>query len=95
MLEAIQECISRRLPLLALLAGTPGLPDHLRQMGATHWERASQWPVGRLESDEEVRAALSTPASQSGLPIDEDAPELLVRESQRHPFFVQLVGSAA
>lgn len=61
-------------------------------MDASFWERSRTLRVGRLESEEAVRLALSVPAQKSGYPLDEDALELLVRESQRYPFFVQMLG---
>lgn len=95
LLNAIQRCLRDGFPLLAILAGTPDLPESLRKMNASFWERITDFGISRLESDEDVRQALRIPAEQSGFPIDDDALELLVRESQRYPFFIQLVGSVA
>ncbi len=36
------------LPAMLLLAGTPGLPEHLNTMGTTFWERSEELPIGRL-----------------------------------------------
>lgn len=95
LLHMTQGCVKSRLPLLAVFAGTPGLPSRFRSMHASFWERAKRFKIGRLGSDDEVRDALSIPARQSGFPIDGDALELLVRHSQRYPFFIQMLGAAA
>ncbi len=95
LLNAGQRCISDGLPLLLVLAGTPGIRQSLKEVDASFWERAHRLRVGRLETPDIVRAALSIPARNSGLPFAEDALELLVGESQRYPFFVQLLAKAS
>lgn len=95
LLNGAQTCIGEGLPLLIVLAGTPGIRQKFRKMGASFWERSNRLRVGRLESDDEVRQALAIPAKESGLPFDEDALDLLVPECQRYPFFVQVLGNRA
>ncbi len=87
-----QRCIKQGLPLLVVLAGTPGLPAHLGEMRVSFRERCTRLRIGRLETDEAVREALAKPAKDSGMPIDADALEKLVEESLRYPFFVQKLG---
>lgn len=94
-LNAAQVCVGQRIPLLTVLSGTPGIRQSLRKMGASFWERCTKLKVGRLESDAEVREALSVPATQSGLPFEDSALDLLVSEAQRYPFFIQLLGDAS
>lgn len=95
LLNAAQRCVSDGLQLLLVLAGTPHIQWAIGRMDASFWERLESLKIGRLESDDEVREALSVPASQTGLPFDDDALNLLVQESQRYPFFVQLLGWSA
>lgn len=95
LLNAIQACVSDGLPLLAVLAGTPGIEGNLRKMGASFWERCKRLRIGRLESPDDVRTALAIPAERSGMPFDDDALELLVGESQGYPYFVQVLGEAS
>ncbi len=95
LLNAVQRCVTGRLPLLLVLAGTPGLQANLRSAGAGFWERSHRLKFGRLESPEAVRNALSIPAEMSGLPFAADALELLATESQGYPFFIQLLGDRA
>lgn len=95
LLNAVQTCHGEGLRLFVVLAGTPGLEENMRKMGASFWERYERLRVGRLESSDDVRAALSIPASKSGLPFDEEALDLLVDESQGYPYFIQMLGKNA
>ncbi len=95
LLNSIQVCIAGKLPLLAVLAGTPGIYQNFRKMEASFWERCTSLKVGRLASDAEARTGLSDPAQRSNLPLDDDALDLLVAEAQRYPFFIQLLGRAS
>ncbi len=92
LLNAAQE-VGAELPCLVVLAGTPNLEGRLSAMGASFWNRAEQIRIGRL--DEAATAeALARPLSEEGVPADGDALAVMVRESQRYPYFVQLVGRA-
>lgn len=95
LLQVAQDCVTDALPLLLTMAGTPDLPSAFRKMGATFWERCRQLQIGRLENEEAARQALAVPAESTGYPIDEDALELLVRESQLYPYFLQVLGETA
>ncbi len=82
-------------PFLLVLAGTPGLPDHLSAMDATFWSRLGEGllPVGRLD-DTAAREALAQPLSAHRVGIDRDALDAVVEHSQRYPYFIQLWGEA-
>lgn len=95
LLNSTQNCVASRLPLFAVFAGTPALPSRFQLMSASFWERCRRMEIGRLESDDAVREALSVPAERAGRPIEDDALELLVRESQRYPYFTQMHGATA
>ncbi len=92
LLQAAQRCIRDDLPLLVLLAGTPAIEDSLSRAHASFWERSHLLRIGRLESEDDTRAALSLPAEREGLPFAPDALERVVAESQGYPYFIQLVG---
>ncbi len=92
MLDAVQTCVSDALPLLLVLAGTPEVEASLSRTRAGFWERSDLLRLGRLESEVDIRDALSIPAEGSGLPLDGEALEFLVAESQGYPYFIQLVG---
>lgn len=95
LLETARECIDRKLPLVMVLAGTPRLPGDLLSMGAGFTSDWRHFRVGRLESDNMVRRALSLPAEKAGRPFDKDALGLLAEESLRYPLFVQMLGHCA
>ena len=91
LLNGAQE-VGRRRPLLLVLAGTPHLEAHLNRMGASFWSRAQQIRVGRLGA-EATSEAFRRPFATAGIPVDREALAGMVRESQRYPYFVQLLGS--
>ena len=91
---AVQTATTRELPFWLLTAGTPDAPRRLRQAGTFTERMFEQIPVGRLERNATVRA-LSAPARDAGLPLSNDAVEILAAESQDYPYFIQLLGSAA
>lgn len=95
LLQAVQDLTAEKLPLLLAIAGTPDIHENLRKMRTGFWERGPQFHIDRLESTDGIRQAFSIPAEQSGLPLDEDALALLVRECEGYPFFIQLLGAAA
>ena len=82
-------------PFLLVLAGTPGLPDHLSAMNASFWSRLGEGllGVGRLE-EAAAREALVRPLAAHGVSIDDDALDAVVEYSQRYPYFIQLWGDA-
>lgn len=92
LLNAAQE-VGAELPCLLVLAGTPNLEARLNAMGASFWNRAEQMRVGRL-NEEAAGAAIQRPFDDEGIAVDAEALVTIVRESQRYPFFVQLLGRA-
>ena len=90
LLNAAQET-GRRFPFLLALAGTPHLEAHLNRMGASFWSRAQQIRVGRLDP-EAAAEAFQRPFESDGIRVDSAALTEMVRESQRYPYFVQVLG---
>ena len=82
-------------PFLLVLAGTPGLPERLRQMDASFWSRLGEGllGVGRLD-DAAARKALAEPLAGRDVAIDECALKAVVEHSQRYSYFIQLWGDA-
>ena len=82
-------------PFLLVLAGTPGLPAHFRQMDASFWSRLGEGlqGVGRLD-DAAAREALTEPLAGANVAIDERALSAVVDHSQRYSYFVQVWGDA-
>lgn len=92
--EAAQIAGSEELPFVLVAAGTPDAPRALRRAGTFTERMLERRRLGRLDQAA-AAAALARPAERGGLPMDDDALALLVRESQRYPYFIQLLGSAA
>ena len=93
LLDASQGIRRMGAPFLLILAGTPGIQQALRGMGATFWERSLRMPVGRLKPGED-RDALMKPLEDSGCSADADALARLLDAANLYPYFVQEVGAA-
>ena len=92
LLNASQQ-VRDEAPFLLVLAGTPGLPEHLGAMNASFWSRLGEGRLGiGLLSDAAGRAALVEPLAAHDVSIDADALATVVEESQRYPYFIQLWG---
>ncbi len=92
LLNAAQEVGTER-PCLLVLAGTPNLEGRLNAMGASFWDRAEILRIGRLD-DEATREALRRPFASEGIEVDDGALEVMAREAQNYPYFVQAIGSS-
>ncbi len=95
LLQIAQRLIRDRLPLFVVLSGTPCVWESLRRARVGFMARARQLKIGRLESRDATREALSVPAERSGLPFAADALEFLAGESRGYPPFIQLLGKHA
>ena len=94
LLNASQD-VRPKAPFLLVLAGTPGLLTHLGKMNASFWDRLGSglFGIGRL-SDAAAKEALEKPLSGQRVDIDADALDLVVEQSQRYAYFIQLWGEA-
>ena len=94
LLNASQD-VRPKAPFLLVLAGTPGLPTHLGKMNASFWDRLGSGllGIGRL-SDSAAKEALEKPLCGQHVGIDGDALDLVVEQSQRYAYFIQLWGEA-
>ena len=94
LLNASQQ-VRVRAPFLLVLAGTPGLPAHLGAMDVSFWSRLDEGRLGiGLLSDAAARAALVEPLAAHGVSIDADTLDVVVEDSQRYPYFIQVWGRA-
>ena len=94
MLNASQR-VRGEAPFLLVLAGTPGLPAHLDAMDASFWGRLGEGNLGVGLLDETAAdEALTTPLAAHGVAVEDDALRVVVRHSQRYPYFIQLWGDA-
>ena len=78
---------------MTVLAGTPGLPDQLRKMEATFWERSQILLFDRL-GDRDASDAVRIPFEEAGRTISSGTLNQVVSESQGYPFFLQVWGKA-
>ena len=95
LLNASQK-VRAKAPFLLVLAGTPGLREHLNSMSATFWNRCKQLGIGRL-TRAATAEALTGPADKTGaslLRLTRAALDVVVTESQCYPYFIQLWGEA-
>ena len=82
-------------PFLLALAGTPELTAHLGTMNASFWSRLGPGRLGiGLLSEAAARGALTEPLAAHGTSIDARALDVVVEDSQRYPYFIQLWGAA-
>lgn len=89
------QTVSAEAPFLLVMAGTPGLQRHLNDMSATFWSLGEKMGIGRLDP-EAAAQALTRPMAAAEPPITfhDDVLAGVVEESQRYPYFLQLLGSA-
>ena len=94
LLNASQD-VRPKASFLLVMAGTPGLLAHLGKMNASFWDRLGNGllGIGRL-NDAAAREALAAPLATQGVGIDDEALDLVVEQSQRYAYFVQLWGEA-
>lgn len=90
-LAAVQRLGGEGASILLVLAGTPGLPDHLGSMQATFWERSRILELDRLQ-ERDAADAIRVPFEAAGRNISPDAVAQVVSESQGYPYFLQLWG---
>ena len=89
------QTVCAEAPFLLVMAGTPGLPQHLNTMSATFWSRAEKLGIGRLD-EAATAAAIERPLAAQTPSINCTASAIadVVSASQCYPYFVQLWGAA-
>ena len=88
-----QEIREENLPFLLILAGTPGLRNHLNSIDATFWSRSKKLAIDCLDRDA-AKDAITRPFDKHGVTIDPDALDAVVENSQHYPYFLQEWGAA-
>ena len=91
LLNAAQVTRRSGSPLLLVLAGTPGLMNHLRTMEATFIERSEILPLQPLE-EKAAKEAIRVPLEKEGYEVEDEALEEIAKETQGYPYFIQLWG---
>lgn len=87
----VSQDVRARAPFLLVLAGTPGLPAHLRKMDASFWDRGRRLGIGRL-SAAAAKEALQGPLAERGTHITSEALDSVVEHSQHYAYFIQIWG---
>ena len=87
------QIVSKEMPFMLVLAGTPGLHNFLSGVKATFVERSEMIGLGRL--DEQASAdAISKPLAEQGIQITDEALSIIVEDSQCYPYFLQVWGKS-
>ena len=92
MLEFAHNRITRRHPLVMLLAGSPDLRSYMTSLGTRFYATSEDIYINLLAT-EESKDALSKPFANRGIEVEPEALEMMWGMTDNYPFFVQLVGS--
>ena len=90
-LLAVQRLATQGGSILVVFAGTPGLPNRMREMQTTFWEHSRILPFDRRE-DRDASDAIRIPFESAGRTIAPDALAQVASESDGYPFFLQVWG---
>ena len=84
--------ITRRHPLVMLLAGSPDLRSYMTSLGTEFYATSERIYINLLTT-EESKDALNKPFTDRGIEVEPEALEMMWGMTDNYPFFVQLVGS--
>ena len=94
LITSMHRAAQRRLPVILVGAGLPQLVGRMGR-AKSYAERLFEFPrVGALD-DQAARAAILKPAEAQGINFDADALDLILRETQGYPYFLQEWGKHA
>lgn len=80
------------LPFGTVVAGLPGLVNHLKQAGSTFGERSKPIELDAFDAGD-MREGLRAFATEGGAMFDADALELVMDACGGYPYFLHVVGS--
>jgi len=81
----------KKAPFLLVMAGTPGLRNHLSAINATFWERNDILQPGLL-TWEDAYKAIAEPLETFQVTHDQGILKNIAQDSQGYPYFTQLWG---
>lgn len=87
LLNAVQEANGQQHAAIALLAGTPGLIDHIGRMNATFF----LLPMGRIADDAALRS-VAEPLRNANLKVTPEAEQAIIELCAGYPYFTQVLG---
>jgi hypothetical protein len=94
LITALHRCVQRKLPIMLVGAGLPQLRGRMGK-AKSYAERLFDFPeVGPLP-DTAAALAITKPARNEGVDIDQDAVNQIVRETKGYPYFLQEWGKHA
>lgn len=92
LIMALHKTVQRGLPVVLVGAGLPQLP-RLAGEAKSYAERLFRFPeIGRLDPENEARAALVKPARSLGVDYADDAVGDIVAYTEGYPYFIQEYG---
>ena len=92
MLGFAHNLITRRYPLVMLLAGAPDLFSYMISLRTRFFAMSEDIYINLLAT-EESKEALSDPFTVRGIEVEPEALEMMWGMTDNYPYFVQLVGS--
>lgn len=88
LITALHRTAQRSLPVVLVGAGLPQLPGKMGR-AKSYAERLFDFPqIGPLPEDA-ARLAISKPAAEQGVQVNEDALDQIIKETRGYPYFLQ------
>ena len=88
LITAVHRAAQRRLPVVMVGAGLPQLRGRMGK-AKSYAERLFEFPAIGVLSPEDARMAISKPALQEGVVIEEAALDLVIAQTGCYPYFLQ------
>ena len=88
----LQLLIGKSYPIAVIFAGTPQLSNVLRKINASFIDRSRFIKLNRLEPADSIEA-IKVPLAEYNIEIPDNVLELVVKEADDYPFFLQAIGS--
>ena len=88
LITALHRAAQRRLPVVMVGAGLPQLRGRMGK-AKSYAERLFEFPEIGVLSPEDARMAISKPALQEGVDIEEAALDLVIAQTRCYPYFLQ------
>ncbi len=86
------QLVSRKYPIMLVIAGTPDLKRVIARTGSSFTERFDIWRIGRLNREESIRALIEPFGDQ--IYFEDDALSAILDQAQGYPYFIQVWGRA-
>ena len=94
LITALHRTAQRSLPVVLVGAGLPQLPGKMGR-AKSYAERLFDFPVIGPLSRDAARVAITKPAMDQGVSVDEEALDRIIQETRGYPYFLQEWGKHA